>query len=197
MKTPPSQVRALSFVALDFETTGSVAGLPIEAWQIGLLRFQPTAPLHLEAQFESLLQIGERPFNPHAPGRHAQLRAELAQAPSPQSLWPTLSAWFAFPLVAHNAATEASVLTRLAPLQRFGPWIDTLKLTRRAYPHLPSYALSDLVETLQLSPLLQKLCPGRAPHDALYDAYACALLFSHLIQQPGWHNITLTQLTQI
>jgi DNA polymerase III epsilon subunit-like protein len=79
-------------------------------------------------------------------------------------------------LVAHNIATERTVLTRLAPLTTWGPWTDTLKVAKARYPRLPSYALGDLCETFGLVPQL----PGRTWHDALYDAVACAALACRL-----------------
>ena len=64
-------------VAVDFETTGSVRGHPDQPWQIGLVevRAGTVAP---ETAHDALLNVGDRPFNPHAPGRHGLLREELA-----------------------------------------------------------------------------------------------------------------------
>ena len=147
---------------------------------------------------EHLLRVAEdRPFNPRAPGRHARLRHELAQAPDLPALWPELQPWLTgVPLAAHNVGTERSVLERAAPLHRFGPWIDTLKLTRKAYPQLASSALEDVVAALQLQPRLEALIAGRAPHDALYDAVACALLLEHFLALPGWEHVTVQALVE-
>ena len=75
-------------------------------------------------------------------------------------------------LVAHNIACERTILTRLAPLTPWGPWLDTLKLAKSRYPGLPSYALGDLCETFGVVPELE----GRSWHDGLFDAVACARL---------------------
>lgn len=75
-------------------------------------------------------------------------------------------------LVAHNIACERTILTRLAPLTKWGPWVDTLKLAKAMYPKLPSYKLGDLCETLGCVPQID----GRSWHDGLYDAVACANL---------------------
>jgi DNA polymerase III epsilon subunit-like protein len=187
-----------AFTVLDFETTGSVPGWPVEPWQIGLVgiaggRLQP-------APYESLLRIDPgRPFNRHAPGRHARLRAALADAPSLGDLWPFLAAdWLLNrPLVAHNIGTERSLLQRAAPLHRLGPWIDTLRLVRRTYPRLASAALDDVVGELGLEQALQAACPGRVPHDALYDATACALLLLHCLALPGWERVTVQALVDL
>ena len=45
-----------------------------------------------------------------------------------------------------------------------------------------------------LAPALERLCPGRAPHDALYDAFACALLLLKLLSFPGWSSLRAEEL---
>jgi DNA polymerase III epsilon subunit-like protein len=99
------------------------------------------------------------------------------------------------PLCAHNAPTERKFLQQAFPLLPLGPWIDTLKLVRTAYPSLSSHKLEDLVETLSLRSGLDELLPGLGPHDALYDAVACAFLLEHLLSLPEWHGITLEALS--
>ena len=138
----------IELTAIDFETTGSVPGYQNQPWQIGLVSLTST---ELYNQFDSLLYIGERPFNKYAPGRHAQLREELKQSPKLVELWPEL-----FPrlvgrvLVAHNIGTERTMLKQVAPMHRFDCWIDTLALSRRVWKGLSSYALEDLIVVLQL-----------------------------------------------
>ena len=183
-------------VAVDFETTGSVPGYPNEPWQIGL------APIRAgkigDDLFDSLLNIGDRPFNKFAPGRHAQLRGRLAVAPTLHELWSDVSSRLAGAvLVAHNIGTERSILSATAPLHVFGPWIDTLVLARAAWPNLETYALEDLTKRFGLGEAVSRLCSGRAPHDALYDAVACALLLVHLLRQPGWGDLSVVELAQM
>lgn len=187
--------RDTTFTVIDFETTGACHGWESEAWQIGIVKLHGVKLTG--ASYESLLQVDpDRPFNPHAPGRHALLRPQLAVAPPLTSLWPHLAAeWLCQrPLVAHNIGTERSLLQRLAPLHRLGPWIDTLRLVRRYYPHCASAALEEIVHELHLIEPLRVACPDRAPHDALYDATACALLLAHFLALPGWENVTLAAL---
>ena len=189
-----TEARLACFAVVDFETTGSVAGYPVEPWQIGVVRVRDGKVSEGEA-FESLLRVGDRPFNPRAPGRHAQLRGPLAVAPTPGELWPELALWVTgVPLVAHNVGTERSVLTRLAPLHRMGPWIDTLTLVRQAYPELASKTLEDVIQALGLDARVGALCPRRAAHDALYDAFACAALLEHFLGLPGWERVTIEAL---
>lgn len=189
-----TEARHACFAVVDFETTGAVAGYPVEPWQLGIVRVREGRVCADEA-FGSLLRVGDRPFNSRAPGRHAQLRQELAAAPTPGELWPELALWVTgVPLVAHNAGTERTMLNKLAPLHRLGPWIDTLTVVRRAYPELASKALEDVVTSLGLTERVQALCPGRAAHDALYDAFACAVVLEHFLKLPGWERVTVEAL---
>jgi DNA polymerase III epsilon subunit-like protein len=190
-----TEARHACFTVIDFETTGSVEGYPVEPWQIGMVRIN-CGRISAGDYFESLLRVGERPFNPRAPGRHAVLRAEIATAPTIHGLWPELQVWVrGCPMVAHNVGTERGVLTRAAPLHRIGPWVDTLMLTRRAYPGLASKALEDVTRDLGLEARVRSLCPGREPHDALYDAFACAALLEHFLSLPGWERVTVEALS--
>jgi DNA polymerase-3 subunit epsilon len=189
-----TEARHACFSAIDFETTGSVAGYPVEPWQVGVVRLR-NGRVCADAHFESLLRVGDRPFNPRAPGRHAQLRRQLAEAPLPGELWPGLANWVTgTALAAHSAGTERGVLSRLAPLHRFGPWVDTLTLARRAYPGLASSALEDVTAVLGLEARVRAFCPGRGAHDALYDAFACAVLLEHFLSLPGWERVTVEAL---
>ena len=189
-----TEARKACFTVLDFETTGSVPGYAVEPWQVGLVRVRGGRVCPDEA-YESLLRIGDRPFNPRAPGRHAMLREVLRDAPALAEVWPDLSGWISgVPLVAHHVGTERSVLRRFAPLHQLGPWVDTLVLVRWAYPSLRSKALADVVDALRLSGRVRELCPDRDAHDALFDAFACAAVLEHLLGLPGWEQITVQAL---
>lgn len=180
-------------VALDFESTGVVGDFPAEPWQLGMIRLR-NGRADPEAMFSTFLYVGDRPFSPYAPGRHHALRDELARAPRLPSLWPELRTWWlGHPLAAHNAATEKKFVREAAPLHRTGPWIDTLKLARMAYPASASHTLEDLIEALGLGERVRALCPDGAPHDALYDAVGCAALLEHLLALPGWESVTVEE----
>ena len=177
-----------AYAAIDFETTGSVAGYPVEPWQIGVVR---VAPGEEPDCWESLLRIGDRPFHPRAPGRHAAIRDRLERAPILMDRLADLRARCGgIPLVAHNTATERSCL-RGVPMERFGPWIDTLKLARAAWPDLASHKLEDLLTRFGLMETLRRRFPDREPHDALFDAYGSHLLLAFLLAQPGWEAVEL------
>lgn len=171
----------MRFLALDFETTGSVQGWENEPWQLGAVLIDDDGPV-ADSRWETYFRVAaDRPFSRRAPGRWAELRDELAAAPAFMDLWPELSARLVgVPLVAHNASTERTILVKRAPLSPFGPWIDTLQLVRKYWPLMESFALGDLVCTFGLQARVDALCPGRTWHDALYDACAGAVLFCHL-----------------
>jgi len=150
----------MEFAAIDFETTGYENGEKNEPWQLGLALVRDGAVVETrEWFFGTPLTPDAQPifdqwddFAPHLIGRR---------------------------LVAHNIATERTILTRLAPLTKWGPWVDTLKLARARYPKLPSYALGDLCAMFGCVPDI----PGRTWHDALFDAVACANLATVLAME--------------
>ena len=181
------QVREQRVTVLDFETTGSVPGFDTEPWQVGAVRLVQ-GRVDSQQVIESLIRVDvNRPFNAYAPGTHHQLREEIAGAPEVSKVWKELEPWMTNgPLVAHNVSVEKKFLRRMAPMHHFGPWLDTLKLSRQAWPNAPSHKLGDLIVGLDLESRVRELCPNREAHDALYDAVACAVLLEHLLTLPGW-----------
>lgn len=182
--------------AIDFEGTGTVKGWPDEPWQIGLISLREgcIAP---ETAFESLLRIGERPFNRYAPGRHAERREAMRTAPTLTALWPSLAPRLeGVVLAAHNAATETRYLSSAFPLHPPAIALDTLKIARLVYPGLRDYTLEGLLARLRLINRVQSLAPEREPHDALYDAIGSAALLEHIFTLPGWGDAPLETLIQ-
>ena len=169
----------MRIVSIDFETTGHVPGWRNDPWQLGIVEIVD-GKVEKSTKREYFFKMDkDRPFSATVPGRWAQMRDVLAQSPEFMDVWPELAEILVGSrLVAHNAATERTILTRLAPLTPFGPWEDTLKLSRK-YCKLPSYKLGDLIKALNLQDSLDSLFEGenRTWHDALYDACAGALLF--------------------
>lgn len=143
----------MEFAAIDFETTGYEHGGTNEPWQLGV------------AVVRDGVIVETREFF---------FRTELT--PDRETMMDQWDAWYPClagrRLVAHNIATERTILTRVAPLTKWGPWTDTLKLARALYPKLPSHALGDLCEMFGQVPVLE----GRTWHDGLFDAVACAKL---------------------
>ncbi len=186
------QIRETTLTVLDFETTGSVPGFDTEPWQVGAVRLVNGRVDPMQT-FESLICVDvNRPFNAYAPGMHHKLRDEIAAAPDVSKVWKNLEGWVtACPLVAHNAAVEKKFLRKMAPMHRFGPWVDTLALARKAWPDAGSHKLGDLIAGLGLEPRVRELCPDRDAHDALYDAIACAVLLEQILTLPGWGELTI------
>lgn len=99
------------------------------------------------------------------------------------------------PMLAHNCATEKKCLRDQLPMEKWGPWLDSLTLSRAAWPDLASHKLEELLLRLELMDKLQNTFPDREAHDALFDAYGSALLLTHLLDQPGWADSSLKLLT--
>jgi DNA polymerase-3 subunit epsilon len=107
-------------------------------------------------------------------------------------------------VVAHGKGTEKRFL-RTFPGHGFGPWIDTLLLSRAAWPELKDHSLGALSSERGLTEQIEALVPGKRWHDALYDAVASLVLLEDLIssfaleEQPldllvkpdtsGWHRM--------
>lgn len=179
---------------IDFETTGAVGGFPSEPWQFGLVVLRRGA-VDPASQFTGFVRVGERPFSPHAPGAWMRHLADMAAAPPLAGWWPQLRPrLLGAAIVAHSVGTEKKILRQLAPLHAQGPWIDTLKLARLAFPDWPSHRLEDVTARLGVQARIDALCPDRAPHDALYDAVAAAVLLEHLLTLEGWRDATVEAL---
>ena len=150
----------MEFVAIDFETTGYDNGCTNEPWQLGAAFVRDLEVVSMQEWFFDVEGAPERAHSSTALGT----LAESFDIWSPQLMNHRL--------VAHNLACERTVLTRVAPLTKWGPWMDTMKLAKARYPRLPSYRLGDLCEIFGCVPEL----PGRTWHDGLFDAVACANL---------------------
>lgn len=188
---------ATRLIALDFESTGNVPGYPEQPWQIGFVPVEGGRVCFDEAYVSHLNVPADRPFNPLAPGSWRLVREELAGAPGLADLLPALrSRLLVSPLIAHRAATEKKILREAWPLHRPGPWIDTLKLARMAYPGLENYRLETVVAAAGVGDELQRNLPGRLAHDALYDAAACGLVLGAMLKLKGWEELTVEELVR-
>lgn len=150
----------MDFTAIDFETTGFDYGGTNEPWQLGIA----------VVRGGEIVETKEFFFDVEGAPERAHERDALGTLQSSFETWAPCLAGER--LVAHNIACEKTILTRVAPLTKWGPWVDTMKLARARYPKLPSYKLGDLCEMFGCVPQLD----GRTWHDGLYDAVACANL---------------------
>jgi DNA polymerase III subunit epsilon len=190
------------FAAIDFESAGAARGRTDVPVQVGIATWSATDG-HGE-RFMSYL-ASEVPITWSARKVHGIQDEDLDGAPTLLSLWPQLKRQLAGAVVvAHGKGTEKRFL-RAFPGHGFGPWVDTLLLSRAAWPELPEHSLSALCEGRGLGPVLHTHQPGGRWHDALYDAVASLLLLEHVIAhhdlagrpldtllQPdtaGWHRL--------
>ena len=154
----------MEFSAIDFETTGYENGGTNEPGQLGVAIVRDGV----------IVETTEWFFDVEGAPARAHESDALGTLQSSFETWaPVLEGRR---LVAHNIACERTILTRTAPLTKWGPWTDTMKLAKARYPKLPSYALGDLCEMFGLVPRIE----GRTWHDGLYDAIACANLANFL-----------------
>lgn len=181
--TAGTLIREIPFASLDFESAGeraNEAGVPV---QIGIAWMERLDPLS-DSFYRSYLRAA-RPVTWSAQQIHGITDRNLADAPDLLSLWPEIKErlggrW----IVAHGSGTEKRFL-RAFPLHGFGPWVDTLSLSRKVLPGRASYALSDLVSGLELDSEARELLPDFRWHEALSDALASLLLLRKLIELTG------------
>lgn len=170
-------VSEVPFAAIDFESAGIRKGGTEVAVQIGVAQMRGGV---LGEAFTSFLAT-DQPITWSAQKVHGICLEDLKGAPELPALWPRLKGllenrW----VVAHGAATEKRFL-RAFPFHGFGPWLDTLKLSRATWPNLDSYALGDLIVTLELEEELRAAHANFRWHDALSDALASLVLLRRII----------------
>lgn len=176
----PGLISDLTFAAIDFESAGErpkEAAIPI---QIGIAEMRGLT-LQPESFYRSYLRA-EQPVTWVAQQIHGICSDDLKDAPTLLSLWPEVKnrlsgRW----IVAHGSGAEKRFL-RAFPLHGFGPWVDTLTLSRKILPHHSSYSLSDLVRELGLEEEAMSLLTDFRWHEALSDAIASLLLLKKLVQ---------------
>ena len=174
-----SAIRHCRFTAVDFESAGASRGKTDSPVQIGLASWALADGHH--QPFVSFLHTNQ-PIQWSAQKVHGITPAALAGAPTLLSLWPELKCRLAGAVVvAHGKGTEKRFL-RAFPSHGFGPWVDTLLLSRAAWPELPDHTLGGLCASHLLTPFIQAVVPERTWHDALFDAVASLVLLAHLIE---------------
>ena len=170
-------VAEVPFAAIDFESAGIQRGGTDVPVQIGVALMRR---LEVSELFSSFL-FTTQPITWAAQRIHGICARDLAGAPRLLELWPEIrrlleNRW----IVAHGSATERRFL-RAFPFHGFGPWIDTLKLSRAVWPEKKSFALGDLILELELENELRAVHPGFRWHDALSDAVASLVLLRRVV----------------
>jgi len=169
----------LTYLALDFETTGldSGAGRVVE---IGAIRFnlEPEGPRE-EASMACLVDPG-MPIPPRVTSIHGISDEDVVGAPSFGEVASSLLALAeGAVIVAHNVGFDLSFLdSELLRLGRGRPSsesADTLTLSRRAFPGRASYRLGAIAAALGID--------AGAAHRALDDARTCMHLYAACAKQ--------------
>lgn len=134
---------------IDFETTGTTAGYdrPTEL-AIAILRGSEVVD-----SFSQLMNPG-MPIPPNVQALTGITNAMVARAPSVARVMREAALFVGpRPLVAHNAAFDSrfwSVELGQLGMAQDNPFLCTLRLARRVYPHLSSHALQALRTALNL-----------------------------------------------
>jgi len=169
-----------SFAAIDFESAGADRGKTDVPVQVGMATWSLKAG-HSD-HFVSFIRA-DQTITWSAQKIHGITSEDLAEAPPLMLLWPQIQATLSGRIVvAHGHGTEKRYL-RAFPAHGFGPWVDTLQLSRAAWPELKSHGLGDICEHFCLIQAVTDLVPDKTWHDALYDATASLILLKHLVEQ--------------
>lgn len=167
------------FTAIDFESAGATKGHSDQPVQVGLATW--TLDTGISEPFVSYLQTNQ-PVLWSAQKIHGIGPEQLKDAPALLALWPDLRSRLQGAIVvAHGKGTEKRFL-RAFPGHGFGPWLDTLLLSRAIWPHFPDHSLRTLGETLELTGKIESIVPDRSWHDALFDAVASLLVLEAAIR---------------
>ena len=187
LETPVGEA---SWAALDFESAGAAPGRSDEPVQVGMavwrgsemsdfFRSYVHSPARITAQARAVHGIGD---------------ADVRDAPPMAALWPDFKARLGGAVVvAHGAGTEKRFL-RAFPLHGFGPWLDTLAVSRAVLPDLPGHSLGEVTAALGGEDEVRALCPALDWHDALFDAVACLVILRRIIGQGGLAAVTVGEL---
>ena len=180
-----------TFSAIDFESAGTASGKTDAPIQIGIA----SAQLHGDSNTWESYIYTDKPITWAAQKVHGITKEDLADAPKLPLLCPEIKHRLAdCAVVAHGHGTEKRFL-RAFPGHGFGPWIDTLTLSRAVYPTLSSHSLSNICESLSLQAEISSLVPDKSWHDALYDAAASLILLKHIISSFDLDNQPVSLLT--
>ena len=192
MHTPLAQ---LSFAAIDFESAGTAPGETDQPVQVGIVRVERLFDTEF-TRFDSYIACN-RPVRWSAARVHGITTEMLADAPEFATLWPDLRRLLSnCVVVGHNPSTEMRFL-RAFPGHGFGPWLDTLALSRQAIPGLNDHSLSCVCDGLRVTPEVSRMIPGRKWHDALYDAAGSLIALQAIVQGLEMGQATLSQLSGI
>lgn len=172
-------VASFEFAVIDFESAGEMPGHTDVPIQVGIAT-RDSQGLPTTEDFRSFIHTS-RPISWKASKIHGISVSDLASAPEFSQLWdPIRERLTDRIIIAHNAGTEKKFLGGF-PFHGFGPWIDTLELSRKLFPQLPGYSLGELTEIFDLSEPIAQTSPEFQFHDALNDSIASWLVFAKIM----------------
>lgn len=161
----------MNFIAIDFETATSQR---TSVCSLGICEVKNNKIIHRDSM---LIRPEPLEFNPYNIKIHGITPDMVADKPNFAMLWDNIKPMLDGKLViAHNAAFDINVLCRT--LDSFNieyPTFDylcTVKLSQKAYPWLESHKLNALAESFGI-------CFSH--HDACDDAYVCAQVLLHIL----------------
>lgn len=179
--------RTARYLVLDTETTGLDPATD-RVVEVAATVFDAGEDTLSTVVFQSLINP-ERPIPPEASAIHHLTAADVADAPTLDTLTPRLRelAATADVLVAHNAAFDRSFLPDLGR-----PWFCTLRAARHLWPHAPRHSNQVLRYWIPLTVSVQ------SPHRAGDDTQVTAALLRHMLglatlrtQVPGFGCVDL------
>ncbi len=196
-----------TFTAIDFESAGTSAGNTDTPVQVGTASWSAKnsagddTKVSLSDTWMSYIHTDNK-ITWAAQQVHGITKEQLKDAPKLMLLWPQLKLRLADKVVvAHGHGTEKRFL-RAFPAHGFGPWVDTLHLSRAAYPELTDYSLANICNSLNLTDDINHFADLASAdhtiiwHDALYDSIASIILLRHIVHTFSLHDSPLTLLTQ-
>lgn len=193
------------FTAIDFESAGTSSGSTDTPVQVGTATWSTietnTDPNFLSDTWMSYIHTDKK-ITWAAQQVHGITKAQLKDAPKLMLMWPEFKKRLKDKIiVAHGHGTEKRFL-RAFPSHGFGPWVDTLHLTRAAYPSLDDYSLGSISSALNLVDEINALSDTASPertitwHDALYDSIASIAILRHIITKFSLQDSPISCLTQ-
>ncbi len=166
------------FTAIDFESAGTSTGKTDAPIQVATCQWSLGKGVH--NLWMSYIYTDEK-ITWSAQKVHGIKKEQLKDAPKLAALWPQLNLYLSDAItVAHGHGTEKRFL-RAFPYHGFGPWLDTIQLTKKAYPNLTSYSLGKICEDLDLTNKVNALVSDKSWHDALFDSVASLIILEHVV----------------
>ena len=167
-------------IAFDIETTGLYPEQGDRIVEIGAVPIVGTEVL-LEHGFEALINPGI-PISPDISSINGITDDMVRDAPPLESVLPDFLHFIGDqPLIAHNASFDVGFISHYmrktgAPLLK-NPIIDTLELSRKAFPHARTHNLDALLHRLHIT------YSSEQRHRSMGDAYLTGLAYLKLTKQ--------------